>query len=61
MFILYMISLDGSLYEPIALCPYLKDISFIQLILKLYLSIIEFDEPEKLCWKHEMILFQWRI
>ena len=38
--ILYMMSLDGRLYDPISLYPDLKEISFIKIIFKVYFSII---------------------
>ena len=47
----------GKLYYPILVSPYLKDAIFIIIIFKAYLSIIGFDEFEKLCWKHEMFLY----
>ena len=52
-----MRSLDGRFYDPISVYPDLKEISFIK-IFKVYLSMIGFDESDKLCWKRKMILFQ---
>ena len=43
----------GRLYYPVAVYPELKDMSFIHFV-KVYLSIIIFDELDRLCWKHDM-------
>ena len=53
----YMRSLDERLYGPISVYTDLKEISYIMIIFRVYLSIVGFDESEKLCWKHEIILF----
>ena len=47
----------GILYYSIAVLQYLKEILFINICLKVYLSKIGIDVSENLCLKHEMLYF----
>ena len=42
----------------ISVCPDLKNISFVNIVFKVHMSKIGIDESEKLCWKHEIFIFQ---
>ena len=50
----------GRLYYPIEVSPDLRVISIIMTIFRIFLSIIGFDESDKLCWKHNIFLFYKR-
>ena len=56
-----MISLDGEVILA-NLCVSVPERDFIYYDhFNVYLSMILFDESEKLCWKHEIFLFQkWK-